>query len=252
MPSRLSALLLAALLLSPRLASASCGTSCQGDLIDATCTPLAKNDQGAQPLQSGQPALLAVRCSTKCCAPGGPCSDSLVPIEASTLSLHIAGQPVDTTFTPQSSPACDGSQVFSFTLTREAGTTGQLLAKAPSSADNFLLTSFVVEPGPGAGGASGSSGQSGAGGVSGGSGEGGAGGTSGSSGQSGAGGSTSPTDQEADGGCSWGGRPGGGGWALPPGRAAPRPPPRGGGGGCGSAGSYGGGVLSGERRGTRR
>ncbi|MCU0654083.1 MAG: hypothetical protein MUF64_01930 [Polyangiaceae bacterium] len=214
MSSRLSALLLAALLLSPRLASATCGTSCQGDLIDATCTPLAKDDQGAQPLQSGQPALLAVRCSTKCCAPGGPCSDSPDPIEASALSLRIADQPVDTTFTPQSSPACEGSQVFSFTLIREAGATGQLLAQEPKSPGNVILTSFIVEPGPGAGGASGSSGQSGAGGGSGSSGQGGAGGSSGSSGQSGAGGSTSPTDQEADGGCSWGGSPGGGGWAL--------------------------------------
>lgn len=185
MPPRRSAALLLVLLASfPRLASATCGVLCEGELVDGACAPLPKDAQGAQPLPQNQPALLAVRCSTQCCAPGGPCSSSSSKVEASALSVMVENKIVEASFSAETSLSCGVSQIFSFSLDLPSGTEGQLLVKDSTSAANLGLTSFVIAPTQGQGGAAGQ-----------GTGEGGAGqgaGASGSSGQGTAGQGGSP------------------------------------------------------------
>jgi MYXO-CTERM domain-containing protein len=183
-PRRAAALLLVLLASFPRLASATCGVTCEGELVDGACAPLPKDAQGAQPLPQNQPALLAVRCSTQCCAPGGPCSSSSSKIEATALSVMAENKIVETSFSAETSPSCGVSQIFSFSLDLPSGTSGQLLVKDSTSAANLGLTSFVIVPTQGQGGAAGQ-----------GTGEGGAGqgaGASGSSGQGTAGQGGSP------------------------------------------------------------
>lgn len=158
-PRRAAALLLVLLASFPRLASATCGVLCEGELVDGACAPLPKDAQGAQPLPQNQPALLAIRCSTQCCAPGGPCSSSSSKIEATALSVMTDNKKVETSFTAETSPSCGVSQIFSFSLDLPAGTEGQLLVQDSTSSANYVFTSFVMTQGQGGASGQGTGGQ---------------------------------------------------------------------------------------------